>query len=229
MICNELVELSRGALVLQLQQCVLLDVGSAAENAIEEGSNRREHVDADSHIYDPYVPWCNHDSSKKDPERDFNRHHRDEVSSFAHDDPLLQSALSSHVLITLTFVSFSSPSRLVTCVPPPLSAMYSDDAENTVNIIYTLVSQGHAIGLIGWPYAGQNHSRIVPAKAGDYPSTGPYAKQNEEPGQCQKHDRYPFRLFSCSRDFIEVVYHFQGKVERKDEPRAVSESVVPDD
>ena len=162
MICNELVELSRGALVLQLQQCVLLDVGSAAENAIEEGSNRRAHVDADSHIYNPYVPWRNHDSSEKDPERDFNRHHRDEVSSFAHNDPLLQSALSSHVLVTLTFVSFSSPSRLVTCVPPPLSAMYSDAAENTVNIIYTLVSQGHAIGLIG---LDRTQARIIAASS----------------------------------------------------------------
>ena len=78
-------------------------------------------------------------------------------------------------------------------------------------------------------YAGQNHSRIVPAKTGDYPSTSPYAKQDEEPGQYQKHDRYSLRLFSCSRDFVEIVYHLQGKVERVDEPRAVSESAVPDD
>ena len=89
------------------------------------------------------MPWRNHDASKEYPEGDLDRHHRDEVSSFAHDDPLLQSALSSYVLVVLvvlTFVSFSRPSRLVTCVPPPFSAMYIDDAEKTEKIIYTLVS-----------------------------------------------------------------------------------------
>lgn len=108
------------------------------------------------------MPWRNHDASKEDPERDLDRHHRDEVSSFAHDHPLLQSALSSHVLVALTFVSLSSPSRLVTCVPPPLSAMYSDAAENTVKIVYTLVSQGHAIGLID---LDRTQARIIAASS----------------------------------------------------------------